>query len=388
MSSSPEQTPAEIHAADLIPAASSDASSSAEILAAPADPTPPNHILYGPFGLRAGWSLLIYLLIAGLIIFGIHGLSVQVKHAKESAAAAAAHAAGKPVPPPIKADPTKPQPLSSIFIGETLIFGAFLFLSWVMSTIEHRKLSAFGLGGTHPIPRFLVGAVWGVIAISLLIFTLHASHLLTFDSQLDHGRGIFFWGALQLLAFFLVGLVEEYVFRGYLQFTLTRGLVSVGNLISRPRARVVGFWLAAVITSAIFLAAHISNSGENWLGLFQVFLAGLLFIVALWRTGSLWWGIGFHMTWDWGQSFLYGVPDSGGLMQGRLFATHALGNPLYSGGTVGPEGSVLCIPVLLLAIVVLLFTHPSAQPPLEIDPGYAHLAPGRTLPSKLPASVS
>ncbi len=167
--------------------------------------------------------------------------------------------------------------------------------------------------------------------------------------------------------------------RGYLQFTLTRGLVSLGNLVSPARARTIAFWIAAVLTSALFLSGHIRNAGENWLGLFQVFLAGMIFVVALWRTGSLWWGIGFHAAWDWGQSFLYGVPDSGGLMQGRLFATHALGKPLYSGGTVGPEGSVLCIPVFLLAILVLFcFTSPSPQPPLELpgdpDPS-SHLNP-------------
>jgi membrane protease YdiL (CAAX protease family) len=92
---------------------------------------------------------------------------------------------------------------------------------------------------------------------------------------------------------------------------------------------------------------------------------GVVFTLALWRTGSLWWAIGFHMAWDWAQSFLYGVPDSGYLIQGRLFATEALGNPLLSGGADGPEGSVFSIAVLLLVIVVLWFTKPAPQPALE-----------------------
>jgi hypothetical protein len=180
--------------------------------------------------------------------------------------------------------------------------------------------------------------------------TLDMFHLLSFDARLLHGRAILMWGAVQLLAFLLVGLVEEYIFRGYLQFTLARGLNSTGNLIPRPHARAI---------------AHSFKDGENKLGLLQVFVFGVVLAVSLWRTGSLWWGIGFHMAWDWAQSFLYGVPDSGDLMQGRLFATHSLGNPLLSGGTVGPEGSALCIPILLLVIVVLFFTHTSPQPPLE-----------------------
>jgi membrane protease YdiL (CAAX protease family) len=327
-------------------------------------------IFFGPFGIRAGWSLLIYLALLGAFIGGFYGIGHGIYLHREHAAAVAAAKAGKPAPPPepspFKQQPGKPIPLSYMISAEGGLFALFLFASWLMARIEHRKLSSFGLGGSHRLSRFLIGAFWGIVFISLLILTLHTFHLLAFDARLDHGRSILFWGALQLIGFLLVGFTEEYSMRGYLQFTLTRGFVSLGNLFSPQHARTIAFWIAALITSTLFFLGHTQNAGENWLGLFQVFLAGVVFVVALWRPGSLWWGIGFHMAWDWGQSFLYGVPDSGGLEQGRLFATHALGNPRFSGGTVGPEGSVLCVPILLLVIVVLFFTHPSPQPPPEL----------------------
>lgn len=252
-----------------------------------------------------------------------------------------------------------------MMLQESIVFAVVFLLSWLMAAIERRPLSAFGLRGSRSAGRFVIGATWGIIAISALIATLRIFHLLSFDSRLDHGRTILGWGALQLMFFFLVGVLEEYLFRGYLQFTLTRGLFGIGKLISRNHAHSIAFWLAAILTSAIFLLAHAGNSGEDNFGLISVFLAGLVFIIALWRTGSLWWAIGFHMAWDWGQSFLYGVPDSGGTFQGRLFATHALGNPLLSGGTAGPEGSILIIPALMLVVAVLVFTNSSPQPSLE-----------------------
>jgi membrane protease YdiL (CAAX protease family) len=102
------------------------------------------------------------------------------------------------------------------------------------------------------------------------------------------------------------------------------------------------------------------------MGLLQVFIVGMVFAYALFRTGSLWWAIGFHMAWDWAQSFLYGVPDSGNVSIGRLFQTHFAGKPLLSGGSDGPEGSLLCIPVFLLMILVIRFTtKPAELPPLE-----------------------
>ncbi len=318
-------------------------------------------IFIGPFGIRAGWSLLIYFAIIAAILGSIHAVRLHTQ-ATHPHASAAMQVSGTPEPG-AKSLANAPM-LIRIFL-EDMIFPLFVLLSWLMAAIEHRKLSAFGLGGVHSFKRFLIGAVWGFLTMSLLIVVLHSLHLLSFDARLLHGRAIFGWGIIQLLAFLGVGLVEEYVFRGYLQFTLTRGFVGLGNLISRPRARAVAFCFASFVTSALFLLAHTFNSGENKLGLFQVFVAGIVFLAALWRTGSLWWGIGFHMTWDWAQSFLYGVPDSGGIVQGRLFATRAFGNPLFSGGTAGPEGSVFCIPVLLLVLVVLFFTHPSPQALLE-----------------------
>ena len=327
-------------------------------------------IFIGPFGLRAGWSLLIYFAILASIIFGVRAISHHYKAKSHEAALAAARAAGKPAPSDAEArpDPNEPMTIVPGMEQEGISFALIFLVSLVMAVIERRRFSAFGLGGQRSIGRFFTGAIWGVVALSLLVGSLRVFHLLSFDAQLDHGWAILGYGGALLFLFLLVGLLEEYIFRGYLQFTLTRGLVGLGNLISRKHGRSIAFWIATLITSGLFFLAHTTNGGEDKVGLLLVFLAGVAFVVALWRTGSLWWAIGFHMAWDWSQSFLYGVPDSGALVQGRLFATHPLGNPVLSGGTVGPEGSVFCIPILVLIIVVLLFTRPSPQPPLETKP--------------------
>jgi membrane protease YdiL (CAAX protease family) len=352
---------------DVNPAPTSLSSTTDEPLAQPANaPAQPSAAAYrqqfffGPFGLRAIWSLLIYVALIVFIVTAIRVVHHKVAHKDHKPAAAAS---AQPTPQ------SAIQPLSGMITQESIVIAAVFLLSWLMACIERRRASVYGLGGSHSLSRFLTGALWGLLAMALLIAALHFAHLLVFDSRLDHGASVLGWGLAQLFAFFLVGVFEEYLFRGYIQYTLTRGMVAIGNLFSPRHARTIAFWVAAVITSAIFYFAHTGNSGENPLGLFIVFLAGILLVVALWKTGSLWWAIGFHMAWDWSQSFLYGVPDSGGLMQGRLFATHALGKPLLSGGTDGPEGSLLCVPVMLLVILVLIFfTKPSPQPPLETQP--------------------
>jgi len=365
MDATPE--PLSVHNDSAIDRPDASLAQSGSALEAPVllPPSSPNRVFMGPYGLRAGWSLLIYIAILASIVAGVNGTHAYFKARARQAEVAAAQAAGKPALPVVKRDENAPMVVREAIAEEGISFAVLLLVSLLMAAIERRRFTAYGLGGTRIFSRFFTGMLWGLVAMALLMGTLRVLHLVSFDAQLDHGWSIAGWGGAQLLGFLCVGLVEEYLFRGYLQFTLARGLEGLGKLINPAHARAIGFWIATVITSGLFFAAHISNGGEDWLGLVLVFLGGLLFVLALWRTGSLWWGIGFHMAWDWSQSFLYGVPDSGALVQGRMFATHAVGNPLLSGGTVGPEGSVLCVPVILLAIAVLFRTRKSPLPPFE-----------------------
>jgi hypothetical protein len=70
--------------------------------------------------------------------------------------------------------------------------------------------------------------------------------------------------------------------------------------------------------------------------------------MSLWYLKNLWWAIGFHASWDWAQSYLWGTADSGMLIHGHLFSVHPEGNILWSGGSTGPEGSLMIIPLLLV----------------------------------------
>ena len=97
-----------------------------------------------------------------------------------------------------------------------------------------------------------------------------------------------------------MGIFEESLLRGYLQYTLSRG---------------IGFWWAALLLSIAFAVWHVSNSGESLLGLLSVGAGGFVFCLSLWYTKSLWWAVGFHAGWDWGQSYFYGTPNSGLLMK-------------------------------------------------------------------------
>jgi uncharacterized protein len=90
------------------------------------------------------------------------------------------------------------------------------------------------------------------------------------------------------------------------------------------------------------------------LGALSVVSFGLLLCLFLRRTGTLWCAVGFHLGYDWGQTFFYGVPNSGFTPSHNLFNVTLKGSQWLTGGTVGPEASVIC--PLVLAVVAILFS--------------------------------
>jgi hypothetical protein len=115
-----------------------------------------------------------------------------------------------------------------------------------------------------------------------------------------------------------------------------------------------GFWNAAWLTSTLFGYFHTFNPGESWIGIFSAAAIGFVFCASVRLTGSAWWAIGFHASWDWAQTFFYGTADSGLVPTGHFLSSTPTGAVLWSGGSDGPEGSVLVIPVVVLVLLALV----------------------------------
>ena len=304
-----------------------------------------HNIFIGKDGLRAGWSLLMFVALFAAIMYCANriGHKLYPPSPKEADRAAAV------------------SPLRGI-IPEFIVFLVALLVTWIMSKIERRPNSVYGLGDSRMFSHFFSGLAWGITCLSLLILTLWKTGFLVFNGRLLFGSDILKYGAIWLTGFLLVGMLEEYLTRGYLQYTLSRGLAGFYRWAFKTRhSAALGFWSAAVIFSVLFFLGHTRNPGESPIGLLSVFLAGMVFCFSLWRTGSLWWAIGLHTSWDWGQSFLYGVADSGLMIQHRLLAAHPAGKPILSGGTTGPEGSIFIVGILALIVLIILFTLPQSQ---------------------------
>ena len=337
----------------------------------PAPPAPPKHAFFmGRFGLRAGYGLAIFLVVFFIIsaLAGIVALT-STHHLKEVIDARMYAQTHPGAPRPHLHIPFTP---GFVIAEDAFAFLAVLAMCFVFSKAEKRKLRVYGIGPNR-IVDIIPGAVIGLAMLAALVGTLRAAHVLVFDGQNVHGTAMVTSGVMWLIAFLFVGFAEEYEFRGYIQYTLMRGVWGLAERISSANARDVAFWIAATIWSGLFACAHLGNAGENKFGIFAVFLAGMTLSYTLWWTGSLWWGIGWHMAWDWAQSFLFGVADSGNISEGRLFITHPTGKPLLSGGADGPEGSIFVIAALVITVVLCRYTaRRGVQPSLEREDPQTH----------------
>ena len=275
-------------------------------------------IFVGENGLRAGWSALIFLAIFVALVFVsalpfFSFIHFQVKRGD-------------------------PQPAYVAMVQEGVSAGLVLLATWIMSRIEKRPMGVYGYAGKAKLVRFVWGCVWGFVTVSLLVLALWKSHLLAFDGSPMGGPAAWRYAAEWALAFLFVGIFEESLLRGYLQYTLTRG---------------IGFWWGALLLSASFGAIHSGNPGESPVGLFAAAAIGLVLCISLWYTGSLWWAIGFHAAWDWGETYFYGTSNSGVPAAGHLLSEHPTGSLLWAGGTTGPEGSLLIVPLVVVMALAM-----------------------------------
>jgi uncharacterized protein len=231
-------------------------------------------------------------------------------------------------------------------LQELGLLSAALIASLIMSRIERRPWAAFGLPVRGLFSRlFWIGAIWGFLVITVLLGALHGLRVFDFGHLALRGMRIVEFAAFWGMAFLLVGLFEEFLFRGYAQFTLERG---------------IGFWPAATVFSCLWGGLHlITNQGESWAGALTGLVLGIFLCLTLKRTGNLWFAVGVHSAWDWGESFFYSVPDSGVVSPGHLLSSSFHGPKWLTGGSVGPEGSVLCVVVIGVTLMVFDRVYPS-----------------------------
>jgi membrane protease YdiL (CAAX protease family) len=289
-------------------------------------------IFVGPNGIRAGWSLLIFVVV-GQAIGSALFFAIQR----------------------IWSLPDQPAWTPGLLLAAELIQAVIILgVTLLMARIEGRDLATYGLplrrafGG-----RFWEGALWGV-GSAALVYALMAA----FGGYAVHGLALsgpdaLRWPLLWALAFLAVALYEEPAFRGFQLFTLTRG---------------IGFWPAALLLSLGFGALHyFQKPNETVLDFLNVGLVGLFFCFAVRRTGDIWLATGWHFTFNFVSMGICGSPNTGN-EGGKPLAGHLLdgrftGPDWLTGGPTGAQASVFTLVMIAALFALFHWRHPRAMYP-------------------------
>jgi membrane protease YdiL (CAAX protease family) len=272
-------------------------------------------IFLGPNGVRAGWRAALFVALF-LLFVSLGGSALRLLRL------------------------SVPGPITPSVLGtqEGLAAICAIVAALIMSRLERRRFGDYGMPVTQAFGKnFWLGTVWGIAAITALMLVIRAFGGYSFGIVDLSPSGVVRYALEWAAVFCLVGIFEEFFFRGYLQFTLSSGM---------------GFWPAALLLSLAFGAVHLRNPGEGPVGALSVLVIGMFLCFTLSRTGTLWFAIGFHAAYDFGETYVYSVPDSGFVMPGHLLASSFHGPAWLTGGTVGPEGSVFDFVIMAIAFVV------------------------------------
>jgi hypothetical protein len=185
----------------------------------------------------------------------------------------------------------------------------------------------------------LSGLATGVLAMSVAILSIIALGGADLRMAQDHVFPALAYLTGWMVCSIIGAAAEEVFYRGMVLLTLDR----------------IGGRAVAMTGSALaFVAIHTDNPGVSPLWLLRLFLQGLLLAYAVYRTGSLWWSIGYHAGWNFASAPLFGAAGSGYGAEGHLLAFQPQGPGWLTGNAVGPEGSIFAFGAMAIALGLLL----------------------------------
>ena len=153
---------------------------------------------------------------------------------------------------------------------------------------------------------------------------------------------------LPLLFFFLVSVFIQ---------SGAEELTSRSYLYQKLRRRYRNPWLAILFSSSYFVAFHAFNPGVTFLGFAQIFLVALLYAVIIYYYDNLLLCMGMHAGWNYTQSILFGLPNSGIVSDYSLFYLQGASgrNGLFYDPAFGIEGSLGGVILHIIVIAALIY---------------------------------
>ena len=127
-------------------------------------------------------------------------------------------------------------------------------------------------------------------------------------------------------------------------------LFIMGKLRRRYKSPIV----AIVGNSLFFTIFHLGNPGINAASILNLVAVSILFSLVVFYSGNIWTAIMFHFAWNYTQTVIFGLPNSGMSSPYSIFKVVSSSNGLCYDTGFGVEGSWAAFILISLAAIALI----------------------------------
>lgn len=247
-------------------------------------------------------------------------------------------------------DTIETYPTILFLIIGTFAMAALVFAAW-LRFFERRSWASVGLGVREDARRnYLLGFGLGLLMAATVVGSVQLLGGYSIEAELNLQLRDLVPILILMLAFMLQSGTEELVFRGWM----------LGRIAAR-----YGLWAGVIGNSVLFTLMHVDTDALAALGMAGIIMftfATLLFSIFLSllaiRERSIWGAAAWHASWNWMFITWFGLPTTG--IELNLVPLISDLKPVpdaavwLTGGTDGPEGSVLTPVVLALGCLWLI----------------------------------
>jgi membrane protease YdiL (CAAX protease family) len=232
--------------------------------------------------------------------------------------------------------PPLPSPLHApLTLVRNLLLPIAMFVVYALLVrlIERRRASELDL--RKGLTTFPAGLLIGVALMGTICLALWGLGMARFSD----GTGLD--GLMIAIPYYMAtAMGEELLFRA---------------VLFRIVEDVSGTTVAICVSAAIFGLLHAANPGATPFGIGALTIeAGIMWALAYVLTRNIWLAVGIHMSWNFTQGYIFGAEVSGISQPYSILKTSLSGPGVLTGGSFGPEGSVLSLGAGLLASAVLV----------------------------------
>jgi uncharacterized protein len=231
--------------------------------------------------------------------------------------------------------PPSPSPLHTpLTTMRNLLLPIAMFAAYAIAVRLIERRAASELDIRAGLATFLSGLAVGSILMGAVYLVLWLLGM----ARLSSGAG--FDGLTAAVMFNLAtAMGEELLFRA---------------VLFRIAEQVAGTTVAIVISAAIFGILHAANPGATAFGIGALTIEfGIMMALAYVLTRNIWLAVGIHMAWNFTQGYVFGVEVSGVSQPYSILKTSVSGPDLFTGGSFGPEGSIVALGISVVASAVL-----------------------------------